>query len=251
MKKIFLLIILNLFNNILSDAGALDPSFNGTGKVITKFGANSSEDLALAIDASGKIIIVGAIGTGSSDLKYLIARYNTNGTLDTTFNSGGSIPGSDAQTFDSSPAFGVDVALQSDGKIVLTGFSLDFRFGLARYNTNGTLDSTFGTGGKVAIPFMQGATTLNSLSSAIGLQSNKIIVGGNIRTISGTSNFGLARYNTNGTLDATFGNGVTTPGTLREDISLSGTNGDQLMILLFSLMVRYWLQVVLVVKVLF
>ena len=125
--------------------GDLDPTFNGTGTVITTVGAGGAAR-SVAVQTDGKIIAAGYSLIGSN--AFAVARYNANGNLDTTFNGSGTsttlIGSSDAEAW--------SVALQSDGKIVLAGFAFNGfnnEFALARYNANGTLDATFNGTGKV------------------------------------------------------------------------------------------------------
>jgi uncharacterized delta-60 repeat protein len=102
--------------------------------------------------------------------------------------------------------YGNSIAVQSDGKIVVAVVTTQNVFKIVRYNTNGTLDGTFGTGGIVS---MHLTGTDECQSYAVGLQSSgKIVVGGYTWT-NANKDFALARFNTDGTLDATFGtNGV-------------------------------------------
>ena len=131
---------------------------------------------------------------GTTD--FALARYNSNGTLDSAFGTGGKVK----TTFADFDYVGA-LALQSDGKIVAAGMTVvNFspNFAVARYNSNGTLDTTFGSGGKAMTDF--GA---DDRAYSVALQADgKIVAAGMIGT-----NFALARHNTNGTLDATFGSG--------------------------------------------
>ena len=115
------------------------------------------------------------------------------------------------------------MAIQADGKIVAVGTAghdFDNKFALARYNSNGTLDATFGGGGKVRTDFSAGWDG----ASGVAIQADgKIVVAGTAAATAGPrhgdTKFALARYNSNGTLDATFGGGgkVMTDFTPRED----------------------------------
>ena len=162
---------------------------------------------AVALQPDGRIIVVGEVGAQftpspnqDTDTAFGIARYNTDGSLDTSFDGDGLVTTDFGSTHDSASA----VAVQSDGKIVVAGSNIsDFAcdFVLARYNSNGSLDSAgFGSGGKVTTDFAGDFDT----ASAMVIQSDgKIVVAG-----SASGNFGLARYNSNGTLDtAGFGTG--------------------------------------------
>src|SRR4029434_5558417 len=98
------------------------------------------------------------------------------------------------------------VAIQPDGKIVAAGdarLSGGRDFALARYNSNGTLDDSLRTGGRVTTDF-SGSTFDDFAESVAVQQDGKIVAVGGVRT-SGGFDFALVRYNSNGTLDATFG----------------------------------------------
>ena len=185
--------------------GSLDTSFGTGGKVATDFG-NSTFDAAgdALIQPDGKIVAAGYTLPTGSPRDFALARYNPNGTLDTSFGNGGTVItsfGSDADT-------AYAVALQTDGKLVVAGESFDpaisnYTFALIRYNSNGALDASFGSGGKVATDFSPDTDT----AFAVTVQSNGRIVAAG-RGLNGTTNdFALARYTSNGTLDASFGTG--------------------------------------------
>src|SRR6185436_17432864 len=110
------------------------------GKVATDF-LNSSGDYAnsVALQSDGKIVVA-----GGSDGNFALARYNSDGGLDSTFGADGKVT-----TDFGAGSSGNLVTIQSDGKIVVTGTSND-NFAIARYNSNGNLDSTFGTFGIVS-----------------------------------------------------------------------------------------------------
>src|SRR5262250_1448506 len=141
---------------------------------------------------------------------FALARYNSNGTLDASFGTGGRVTTDFAVPNDQAES----VAVQPDGRIVVAGAAgrftnRGFDFALARYNSNGTLDTSFGTSGKVTTDFA-GADDVPSEPSAVALQGDgKIVVVGRSRvgqTPDGdVYDFALARFNSNGTLDTSFG----------------------------------------------
>ncbi len=121
--------------------GSLDTTFNGTGKVTTDFSGFADGITAMALDASTGKIIVAGYASGGGDRDFAVARYNSNGTPDLTFN------GTGKTTANLGPADDVanGISLQSDGKIVLAGYSFisgNKDFALARFNADGTLDTT-------------------------------------------------------------------------------------------------------------
>src|ERR1035438_4542563 len=131
---------------VAAQAGHLDPTFGHGGIVTTDFGQqtqsnNAATANAVAIQADGKIVVVGGIPNPVGFPVSAVARYNTNGSLDTSFGTSGiaSIP-----SLEDIPL--TSVALQSDGKIVAVGVNV-----VVRYLTNGTLDSSFGSNGIVSL----------------------------------------------------------------------------------------------------
>jgi uncharacterized delta-60 repeat protein len=183
--------------------GSLDPAFGSGGKVITVFGAASSEaGYSVAAQSDGKILVAGYSTYNGGNRDFALVRYNTDGSLDPAFGTGGKVTTA-VGPFDDE---GYSMALQSDGKIVVAGYSYNgsnYAFALVRYNTDGSLDPTFGSGGKVITVF----GTSEDLGYSVALQSDgKIVVAG--YSYNGSNNdFALARYNTDGSLDPTFGTG--------------------------------------------
>lgn len=186
-------------------AGDLDPSFGAGGKVITDLGGFDSAH-ALTLQNDGKIITAGTTGSA-----FALARYNTNGSLDTDFSRDGKVitdffsPGGRVEQASA-------VILQPDGKIVAGGLAdsgaTGLDFALARYNPDGSPDEDFGIGGKVLTDFL-GFNSVEAIS-ALAIQSDgKIVAAGNTSSPRFFLNqvFGLARYNTDGSLDSAFGNG--------------------------------------------
>ena len=187
----------------LSD-GNLDISFDDDGIVTTTLENGDDESRSLLIQNDGKIVAVGY----SFDFqvrKFAAVRYNQDGSIDSSFGANGIVKTSIGGIDDGAYA----AALQVDGKIILTGYTRGetYDFGTLRYNSDGSIDSTFDADGIVITSF---STNDSDLPYAISLQSDgKIIVAGN--SSSGSSNFALVRYNTDGSLDNSFGtNGVAT-----------------------------------------
>jgi len=174
--------------------GSLDNSFGEDGKVITDFNSNIDKLQSVAVQSDGKIVAAGYASFGY-EVNFALVRYNSDGTLDNSFGTSGKLT-SDLGSLDSRI---LSVVIQPDGKIVAAGVSLNgFGLGLVRCKTDGTLDSTFGANGIV--------TTPNVNASSVALQPDgKIVVAG--VSINGyvADDFALIRYNTDGTLDNTFG----------------------------------------------
>jgi uncharacterized delta-60 repeat protein len=193
--------------------GTLDSTFGIGGKVTTAVGPGDDTAYAVVIQGDGKLVVAGEASNGS-DSDFALLRYNTNGTLDSTFGTGGKV----ITAIGTSDEYAYALAIQPDGKLVVVGETNtggNWNFAAVRYNANGTLDGTFGTGGKVTTP----VGTRDDAAYALAIQSDgKIVVVG--ETDAGSNyDFALVRYNTNGTLDATFGTGgkVTTAVGSRDD----------------------------------
>ena len=179
--------------------GSPDTSFSSDGRKTVDFG-DSDEATAVALQADGKIVAVGRSGSGD----FAIARFNANGSLDTSFSGDGRKTASFGDFEDGATG----VALQENGKIVAVGGRLtggDYDFALARFNANGSLDTSFSGNGKQTTDFggFDAAT-------GVAIQANgKIVVVGSGGA--GDGDFALARFNANGSLDTSFsGNGKQT-----------------------------------------
>jgi uncharacterized delta-60 repeat protein len=180
-------------------------------------GTGQEEIRSLIVDNNNKIYAGGYCNDG--DEKFCLARFNSNGSLDTSFGSSGKV----IQDISSGHDRAYAMVLQSDGKILLGGYCNHGgeKFCLARFNSNGTLDTSFGTNGKV----IQDISSGNDRAYAMVLQSDgKILLGGYCNH--GGEKFCLARFNSNGTLDTSFG----TNGKVIQDIS-SGNDRARAMVL--------------------
>ena len=178
--------------------GSLDTSFGNDGSVTTSLGASNDVGQSVAVQADGKIIVAGYSENGS-DYDFALVRYNTDGSLDTSFGSGGIVT-----TQVAGDDVGLSVVIQPDGKLVVSGyggFHPDQNFALVRYNADGSLDASFGSGGKVTTSVLPSDDVGYSV---IVQPDGKLVVAG--RTYNGSNNdFALVRYNADGSLDAGFG----------------------------------------------
>jgi uncharacterized delta-60 repeat protein len=205
-QLIFLAIVLAftcaLIGEVQGNSGDLDPLFDLDGKLTTDFDPSPADSFdsgfGVVVQPDGKIVL-GGRGFGAD---FGLVRYNTNGTLDVLFDSDGIV------TTDLNGAVDeiFDIALQQDGKIVAVGYSTvngKLDTAVVRYNPNGSLDPTFGSGGKV-VTDVRG----NDVATSVAIQADgKIVVGGIAfgDTPSGTTDdCMMVRYNPNGTLDPTF-----------------------------------------------
>ena len=196
-----------------TSSGQLDTTFGSGGQVNLQYGTPTQ----VAIQPNGKILVTSGLSGKLVLFPFpnaqagSITRYNSNGSVDTTFGAAGM-----AATVTSASA----LILQSDGKIVVggaitskvnaPGTANDVGFGIVRYNSNGSLDKAFGTGGVAVTDF--GSTATCTGAYAVAVQSNGDIVAGGAagNTIEGSfisSSFGLSRYTGAGQLDTTFGTG--------------------------------------------
>jgi uncharacterized delta-60 repeat protein len=177
--------------------GSLDRSFGTNGRVITNLGGANQGILAVAVQKNGDIIAAGFFGTKD----FALARYLPTGKLDKTFGSNG------IETVAFSGAAQINaIAIQSDGKIDVAGTADNtlgsHRFTLARFTTAGKLDTSFGTNGIASTSF----AGTGGQANALVIQTNgDLVVGGATDDGQGNTNFTLARYDTHGILDPTFG----------------------------------------------
>jgi uncharacterized delta-60 repeat protein len=171
----------------LNPNGSLDTTFSGDGKKIFSWGALSRASAVLVLP-NGKILLAGFSGPEGGDIQ--LARLNANGALDTTFGTGGKAPvdfGGDD--------FGLAMARQANGRILVAGRSSASGAVVARLRTNGTLDPDFDGDGRVTLPGGGGAR-------AVLVQPDRqIVVAGNAN---GSEMMTVTRLKTNGSLDTTF-----------------------------------------------
>ena len=180
-------------------AGVPDTTFSGDGKRTANLVSGQEFAQSVVIDASGRLVVLGS-ASFSGATRFALARFNAGGAIDTTFSGDG------WTITDLGPGFdeGLGLALQEDGKLVasgITGAPNAHRMALARYNANGTLDTTFSGNGKFAI------NTSPGYEDAFGLAvqgDGKIVMGGDAN-----GRIGLVRVSSSGVLDPAFsGNGI-------------------------------------------
>ncbi len=202
MMRIHLTMVLAMMitfaGSVLAAAGDLDTTFSGDGKLVMNIGSGDSEILGSVLQGDGKIVTACAIQSGSGQY-FGVARYNADGSRDMSFG----INGFSITPFGTSQFSGANaVALQADGKIVAAGFTTsgpNFSFAVARYNTDGSLDTAFDGDGLVTFDFLG---TID-IAAAVAIQGDgRIVVAG--RTFNGLEKFAVARLNTDGSLDNSF-----------------------------------------------
>src|SRR5205823_1436829 len=129
-------------------AGSLDTSFGTGGKVTTAIGSTDDEVLALVLQPDGKLVAAGFTASAGNSA-FALVRYNADGSLDTSFGTGGKVTTSIGSVDDKAIA----LVLQPDGKLVAAGYSKggsNIAFALARYNAEGSRDASLGAAGQVA-----------------------------------------------------------------------------------------------------
>jgi uncharacterized delta-60 repeat protein len=196
-----------------------------TGYTLNTFGMPNNVFHDLAVQQDDKLVAVGLARPDGGQNRLAVARYTASGTLDTTFNGNGYslfvVPGI-------SESFGWAVALQSNGKIVVTGFSTGtdgaYDMFVARYNSNGTLDPSFG-GGTGYVRLDDGAAPQSEeFGRDVAIQPDgKIVVGGWTRITGNPGKVLVARFNVDGTLDGMFGMGGVKFGTQAAGLSSSAS----------------------------
>ncbi len=222
---IFLILFFLFGTNLRAQDGQLDKSFNSTGIVTTTLTGTggigmSGTAYSTLIQKDGKIVTVGTMRDGSQSF-FCVMRYNQNGTIDSTFG----IKGIDTTAIGYTDEEAFCGLLQPDGKIIAAGYTSiggagsQRNFALVRYNTDGSRDSTFGANGIVMTAI--GKSDDEIFSAALQADGKIIAAGYSYTSISNQNVFVIAaaRYNSNGTLDNTFG----ANGTLTEALEISGT----------------------------
>lgn len=204
--------------------GTLDTSFGTNGVVIAMLGSNSDSIRKVRIQPDGKILLAGRSWAVGSASNIMLVRYNSNGTLDTTFNSTGYVT---YNVSGASEEYAGDIALQPDGKIVVVGDSIP-SFGapgkilVMRFNANGTLDTTFDGDGVLLITTPAGGAA----GQVIVLSDGKLLVTG-YRNDGAKPNFVLMRLNSDGTSDTSFGTGGSTTTSVSSDANYISSTDRQ------------------------
>jgi len=231
-KKVSILCIA-IFSSILMfcNPASLDTSFNGTGYVLESLNPmiNQNSLNGLAIQTDGKIIAAGTTNNDSGKAAIILARYLTNGDLDPDFGTKGIV----TTLINNNTALGSHVAIDSEGRIIVVGYIANWELCVVRYLSDGSLDSyannptsPFGNITPASAPGYAILSILDTRIYGLGISldaSENILVMGYTLPNDSLRSLIVARYLTNGTLDATFG---TTAGyTLTQNTGLSTTSG--------------------------
>jgi uncharacterized delta-60 repeat protein len=184
--------------------GNPDSTFNGNGKQTADLGSDMQIGNSVAIQSNGKIVIAGYTLGETNNNDFAVARFNTDGSPDHTFDNDGIL----TTDFTSSDDYAGSVAIQSDDKILVAGYSNIYspvsveHMVVSRYNQDGSLDNSFADSGKLEEVSKQGYTVFN----ATAIQADGKIVAAGLTWDGSNYDFAVVRYNTNGSPDSTFSN---------------------------------------------
>lgn len=186
------------FSNVHAAPGDPDPTFDSDGKTMTAVSGNRDEARDVVVQTDGKIVVLGdsRSGSGETTNDFSLVRYNADGSLDTSFGTGGKVISPEAGNQLTS-----SLLILPDGKILAIGTGsenhgvVDYNVTVYRYNSDGSFDTTFGTGGKIIYNFPDGSWA----NDAVLQPDGKIIIAGGI-----DGDFTVFRLNANGTLDTSF-----------------------------------------------
>ena len=197
-----------LESRLALSTGGFDLSFSADGKASLDFGGNNDTAEAVAVQSDGKIVAVGRTQVGATDFNFAIARFNRDGTPDTSFNGTGKV----TVAFDlggNNSDQATAVAIDSLGRIVVGGSATstanDFDFAVCRLTSAGLLDATFDGDGRQTVAFNLGQQNHDQVN-ALALQADgKIVLAGQVqRVTAGDTDFGVVRLNADGSPDTQF-----------------------------------------------
>jgi uncharacterized delta-60 repeat protein len=187
--------------NAMAQAGHLDPTFGSNGVFSDSFNGGTNQPIAVTLQTDGKIVVAGEINNFGGFI-----RLNPNGTLDSSFGSGGIT----TVRFADIDSIAIGVGIQTDGKIVAAGTGLPGGGRLVRLNSNGSVDTSFGSSGFVTLTFTPGLFAL--------LPNGKMLVAG---AAAGTPNALMEQFDNNGQPDPTFGTAGQAPLAMRSTSALA------------------------------
>jgi uncharacterized delta-60 repeat protein len=183
----------------LNADGSPDTSFNGGSSLLVPIGTLDDKAFGVALQPDGKVVLAGETYNGSN-YDFGLARVNADGTLDASFNGTGTL----ALPMGSADDVARSVAVQSDGKIVVAGYTFngtDYDFALVRLTANGALDTSFNGTGKLSVSF--GASNEQGYSVAVEPDGSIVVAGRS--GVGNNTQFALFRVHPDGSLDGSFG----------------------------------------------
>ena len=203
--------------------GTLDDSFGVGGVVVTPFTAFASRGAAVAIDADGKVVAVGTSQSGNvtSSENFAIARYNEDGSLDTTFDTDGKA----IVNFENASDRATSLAIQGDGKILVAGEASGFttrpHMAAARLNADGSLDTAWAGDGTLRLPLDTAGNRSGAMAVLVHSDGRVVLAGQQYPATGSATDFALVRLTETGELDPTFnGTGIRT-------LDFGGSSADQ------------------------
>lgn len=218
MRTTTLIPLVTLAMHLHGQAGLLDNTFSGDGKA-TFAGTGDTYFTAVVIQPNGKVVAVGS--TGTSNVDFLVVRFNSNGTLDTSFDGDGyatkGLPGEDRASC---------VALQGDGKILVGGYytvGANRYMAIVRLNADGTPDTGFGLNGQNFIAFDQESPTYaEGLGIAVQADGRIVVCGSTGDATDQDADLALARFDADGSIDSGFGS----EGKVTDDVGTVNNSGN-------------------------
>jgi uncharacterized delta-60 repeat protein len=212
-RRVLIAAITVIATPLYAAPGDLDTTFSSDGKRTLSFYNENSRAAAVMVRPDGRIVVAGTCNLTPS--AFCITQMSATGTLDLAFGSQGN--GVEIAAINTTGNTATAAAMQPDGKVVVAGHCQDgtrYDFCLARFTVGGRLDSSFGSGGKIATD----VTANNDFAYALALQPDgKIVVVGQCGS-STFGNFCVARYHSHGALDNSFsGNGIQATDIVRDD----------------------------------
>jgi uncharacterized delta-60 repeat protein len=200
---IAIIVILFSATNAFAAGGTLDSTFGMGGIVSVQFNNLPSTARDIALQTDGKVLVLGSVSLGDEQSAKVIARYNSNGALDTSFGGSGIV------TVNVPSFIAMKLALQPDGKIILGGLNGGYggEVAVARYLSNGTLDTSFGVNGKGTLE-ISGDFNMSPADLVIQPDGKIVLVGDETTGDANYTDFFIARFDSNGAPDPSFvGNG--------------------------------------------
>lgn len=200
----------NVFLTRFNVNGTIDTDFGINGIVNTSLICEIRGSSFIKLQNDGKILVTSSFATvGNADFfDFATQRYNADGTIDTDFGNNGTV----ITDFNGKGDFSTAIDLQSDGKIIVAGYSyvnnnLNTRISILRYNSDGVLDTTFANNGKLMVSSFA-TNSSDYLFTLKVIDDDSILLGANTNALEINEdywNFGILRINSNGFVDATFG----------------------------------------------
>ncbi len=195
-----------------ANAGDLDTSFSSDGKRVQNFGATGDLGNAVAVDSHNRVVVAGWSFQpgGSLNYDFAVARFNTDGSLDTSFSGDGKRLQSFGNAFESDQA--TAVAVDSQDRIVVAGTSdqdttnaVNNDFAIARYTTSGALDTSFSSDGKRVQNFAAAPSSDTASAVSVDAGNRVVVAGASDQSDAGLGqDFAIARYTASGALDTSF-----------------------------------------------